>query len=322
MSKTLKHVSASSIAPAPSVFIVATMSKTRKQVSRWHGFTIIELLVVIGIIATLIAILLPALNKARDAAKTVVCLSNLRQIGIGITLYASQNNNYIVPAGYVAVQSALPGAPAAGSMLENWATLLTNAKVIPDSGVRIPNPLIQPPVQTNGILFCPAAVDARNSANATSIADPRSAMAWRVKSASTGVITDSWYGINGTGGYLQAGGPLNWRVSPARIIPRDATLVASPTSLDHALNKITRLKASRTVIIFDGYFFNVGYATNPESAFRINGRHAKGRMTNLLYLDGRAVSMDRKSLPRSHTEFTVATLSSKYPEPFWRTDQK
>jgi prepilin-type N-terminal cleavage/methylation domain-containing protein len=51
------------------------------------GFTLIELLVVISIIALLIAILLPVLTKAREAGKTVICLSNLRQIGMAATTY-------------------------------------------------------------------------------------------------------------------------------------------------------------------------------------------------------------------------------------------
>jgi prepilin-type N-terminal cleavage/methylation domain-containing protein/prepilin-type processing-associated H-X9-DG protein len=60
-----------------------------------HGFTLIELLVVISIIAILMAVLMPALSKARIQARRSICSSNLKQIGVGVYLYAAENSDML-----------------------------------------------------------------------------------------------------------------------------------------------------------------------------------------------------------------------------------
>ena len=68
--------------------------------SRVSGFTLVELLVVIGIIALLISMLVPALNRARAAGRTITCASNVRQIGLVFRLYATDNRDSLPPGQY------------------------------------------------------------------------------------------------------------------------------------------------------------------------------------------------------------------------------
>jgi prepilin-type N-terminal cleavage/methylation domain-containing protein len=74
-----------------------------------HGFSLVELLVVIAVVSLLIGLLVPALHRARDSARLTTCRLNLRQLGIGWTMYAGDHKERVMPLAYTSPEDTNGG---------------------------------------------------------------------------------------------------------------------------------------------------------------------------------------------------------------------
>lgn len=120
--------------PAPSIVAMnaRVTHRSRRRRAAAAGFSLVELLVVLGIIAILISMLMPALNRARAQANWIKCESNLRQVGIALLIYSNDYGGFMFP----------PGLGA-----DKYNTPPDHSRVWPNVVFRVYNP---------PILFCPS----------------------------------------------------------------------------------------------------------------------------------------------------------------------
>src|SRR2546426_11572243 len=118
-------------------------SRARKALGRGQAFTLVELLIVIGIISLLAAMLLPALSRAKEAARTISCSNNIRQLGIAAMTYSLDNRGNL-PFFLDWLQSSSLGSID-----------LTTGKLIPLGSIDLTMGKLYPYLRSKTVYLCP-----------------------------------------------------------------------------------------------------------------------------------------------------------------------
>jgi prepilin-type N-terminal cleavage/methylation domain-containing protein/prepilin-type processing-associated H-X9-DG protein len=287
---------------------------------RRRGFTLVELLVVIGIIAVLIGILLPTLNRARESARNAQCLSNLRQLGLGCVMYMNQHHGLLPPVRFIPKGQSPGGAITPGGF---WLNVLSergflkgnntenrNAYICPNSLQELNNEWHQHP-QTNTSNWGYSRFD--GSAKAANPNDTSqdilcsyavSAM-WNA-TALPATASEVWW-VN-----QNFPGPKVMRYTELfPFVYFDDNLPYKPIA-----PRMTSTKGSSQIpLIFDGFFMHqLDWVHFQLRHGNLRSNEGRNRTCNLVFLDGHAASVPGTRLPKRNdnlylpVNLTTATI--------------